>query len=105
MKGNQLKPHLSNFKGKANVGATHGSNMSKWLKANNYKIKKGPKTTQGLFKMLVKKRLDAALANQVVSEYFFKISNIEPNIFLIIIMPKLYLVAYLVAEVFSALQM
>ncbi|MDE1462669.1 substrate-binding periplasmic protein, partial [Spartinivicinus poritis] len=50
------------------------------------------------FQKLLGKRIDLLVSNDLTIVYLLKK-------YLIIIMPKLYLVAYLVAEVFSALQM
>jgi len=72
LKENVMNPKDSDFKEKAKVGSYIGANMLDWLKKNNYNIKAEPRDTKMLFKMLLAKRVDAILANNLVAEDIIK---------------------------------
>ena len=56
------------FKKKAKVSSFLGANMQKWLTENAYNIVDTPKDTVDLAEMLVRGRVDAALANNYVMD-------------------------------------
>ncbi len=51
--------------------------MLKWLKENNYNIRGNPKNSNLLVKMLLKKRFDAILANNMETEEIIKNEKLE----------------------------
>ena len=66
LKENPLNPMDSSFKSEGSVGGFLGANMLKWMEKNGYNIHARPKTTEQLLKMLIKKRIDAVMANNYV---------------------------------------
>lgn len=58
----------SAFHSSAKVSSFLGANMQKWLIDNNYNITSKPTDTKGLAEMLLRERLDAALANNYVMD-------------------------------------
>ena len=65
---NPLTPKSKTFKQQAEVGAFIGANMLKWLEKNNYNVASRALNTEILLKMLLKKRLDAILTNNHVTD-------------------------------------
>jgi polar amino acid transport system substrate-binding protein len=68
LKDSALDPKSSGFKQQASVTSFVGANMHSWLRENGYRIEANPFTNQQLLDMLLSKRLDAILANQLVME-------------------------------------
>ena len=56
------------FQTNAKVSSFLGANMRKWLKENHYNITTAPSNTTGLAEMLLRGRVDAALANNYVMD-------------------------------------
>lgn len=54
------------------IGAFLGSNMSRWLEDNGYSIFSRPNTTEQLAQLLIKKRIDVFIANNLVAEEIFE---------------------------------
>lgn len=63
---NSLKPGTTEFFEQAEVASFNGANMHKWLIAHDYKVTASPKNTENLLQMLLKGRVDGALANEKV---------------------------------------
>jgi len=61
-----LKPSNLTFKQHASVASFNGANMQSWLQNNNYKVSANPIDTNKLHQMLLRGRIDAALANNLV---------------------------------------
>lgn len=68
LKGSPLDPKSAGFKQQAGVASFVGANMFTWLRDNGYRVEANPFTNQQLLDMLLSKRLDAILANQLVME-------------------------------------
>ena len=68
LKNNRLAPHQPDFKANATVAGFIGSNMLYWLGQNTFNITSRPLDTQGLYKLLIRKRVDAVLANNYVMQ-------------------------------------
>ena len=66
LKNNPLSPSHLNFKSTATVAGFIGSNMLYWLEKNNFNVVSRPLDTQGLYRLLIRKRVDAVLANNYV---------------------------------------
>jgi polar amino acid transport system substrate-binding protein len=66
--GEPLDPHAETFKKQASVASFAGANMQNWLKDNGYRVVASPASNQQLLDMLLGRRLDAILANQLVME-------------------------------------
>ena len=68
LKENNWDVTSSEFHSSAKVSSFLGANMQKWLIDNNYNITSKPTDTKGLAEMLLRERLDAALANNYVMD-------------------------------------
>ncbi|QTA84383.1 substrate-binding periplasmic protein [Desulfonema magnum] len=77
LKSNPSDPADPLFKEKATVGGFMGTNMLQWLKKNNYNIKGNPNNSESLLKMLLNKRIDAILANNMETDEIIKNEKIE----------------------------
>jgi len=66
LKNNALSPDHAQFKSRATVAGFIGSNMLYWLGQNKFNVTSRPLDTQGLYKLLIRKRVDAVLANNYV---------------------------------------
>ena len=66
LRENPKDPRTDDFKEKANVASFRGTNMLKWLRANKYSVIASPPTSEQLLYMLMIKRFDAMLANDMV---------------------------------------
>lgn len=80
LKDNALNPKEASFKEKATVGSYIGANMLDWLVENKYNVTVKPKDTEMLFKMLLAKRVDAILANNLVAEEIIQRDKLEGQI-------------------------
>lgn len=80
LKDNPLDPNSKDFKQKALVAAFIGSNMLKWLKNNDYKVIADPPPAEHMFNMLLHKRFDAMLSNDLHSELYIREHNISNQI-------------------------
>ncbi|NRA22713.1 MAG: transporter substrate-binding domain-containing protein [Oceanospirillaceae bacterium] len=65
---NPLDPQQLSFKHNATVSGFIGSNMLFWLKTNNYQVAATAIDTKILLKLLLRKRVDAVLANNYVMQ-------------------------------------
>jgi polar amino acid transport system substrate-binding protein len=72
LKDNPMNPKDPAFKKKATVGSYLGANMLDWLIENKYRVRAKPKNTELLIKMLLAKRVDAVLANNLVAGEIIK---------------------------------
>lgn len=70
-------PNSPDFKEKAKVTSFIGANMLKWLRKNGYKVSPPPPTTEDLASMLLFRRFDAALANNLVMEEIIRRRNLD----------------------------
>lgn len=77
LKSNPYKSDDLQFKHKAGIGAFVGSNMLKWLKKNDYHVTSEPYTTEELTDLLILKRIDAFLANNLVMDEIIKKRHLE----------------------------
>ena len=68
LRGSHWDVTSSDFHSNAKVSSFLGANMQKWLIDNNYNITSKPTDTKGLAEMLLRERLDAALANNYVMD-------------------------------------
>jgi polar amino acid transport system substrate-binding protein len=68
LKDSSLDPKSPGFRLQASVASFVGANMFYWLRDNGYRTEANPFTNQQLLDMLLSKRLDAILANQLVME-------------------------------------
>ncbi len=68
LKENPKNPNDSSFKIDATVGGFLGANMLKWMQEKGYNVIATPRDTEGLFRILLAKRVDAVLANNYVME-------------------------------------
>ncbi|MCJ8337068.1 MAG: transporter substrate-binding domain-containing protein [Pseudomonadales bacterium] len=68
LKNNSLAPNRAGFKKKATVAGFIGSNMLYWLEKNNFNVTSRPVDTEGLYKLLIRKRVDAVIANNYVMD-------------------------------------
>ncbi len=73
-----LTPDSPSFKKEAKVGSFIGANMLTYLERNGFNIAGTPKDTEALFHMLLGKRLDAILANELVAQKVIEDQGIEP---------------------------
>ncbi|MBI9111280.1 ABC transporter substrate-binding protein [Maridesulfovibrio ferrireducens] len=85
---NPLDPASEHFKKRATVASFRGSNMLKWLKANNYNATSSPPTTEHLLNMLLLKRFDAMLANDMVMTDKILKHNIHNRLKIITLLSK-----------------
>lgn len=76
LKSNPLDPTDPEFKRKARVSSFIGANMLKWLQKNDYTVSSPPRTTDDLLSMLLFKRFDAALANNLVMDNLLEKRNL-----------------------------
>ncbi|MCP3925847.1 MAG: transporter substrate-binding domain-containing protein [Desulfobacterales bacterium] len=81
LKENPMNPADESFKKKASVTAMFGSNMLLWLKKNGYKILGHTRDTELLIKLLVHKRVDAILVNELVAKKVLEKNKINPDKF------------------------
>lgn len=63
-----MDPENPDFKNRARVTSFIGANMLKWLRKNDYNVAPPPPTTEDLVNMLIFRRFDAALANNLVMD-------------------------------------
>jgi polar amino acid transport system substrate-binding protein len=78
LRNTPLTPDSPSFKKKAKVGSFIGANMLTYLEQNGFNIAGTPKDTSGLFHMLLGKRLDAILANELVARKLIEEQGIDP---------------------------
>lgn len=81
LKESSLNPTNDSFRKEASVGGMLGSNMLTWLNTNRYKIKAQPNDTETLVKMLIFKRMDAILANELVMKNVLEKMKLSPEKF------------------------
>ena len=79
-KDSPLDPKSSGFKQQAGVASFVGANMFTWLRDNGYRVEANPFTNQQLLDMLLSKRLDAILANQLVMESLMAENRVSSDI-------------------------
>jgi polar amino acid transport system substrate-binding protein len=72
LKENPLDPSQESFKQQATVGGFIGAHMLKWMEEEGYNIRARPINTEGLLKVLLSKRVDAVMANNLVMEELLK---------------------------------
>lgn len=72
LKDATLKPSDLTFKQHASVASFNGANMQSWLQNNNYKVSANPIDTNKLPQILLRGRIDAALANSLVMGQLLK---------------------------------
>ena len=77
---NPLNPTDKTFKQQARTGAFIGANMLKWLEKNNYNVVTKALNTEVLLEMLLKKRLDAILTNNHVTEALIEKHSVQDKI-------------------------
>jgi polar amino acid transport system substrate-binding protein len=77
LQDSKLNPSDTKFKKDAKVGALLGSNMLNYIKSNNFNVDAQPTSTKSLTNMLLKKRLDAILVNDLVMKEYFHKQNIS----------------------------
>jgi polar amino acid transport system substrate-binding protein len=75
-----LNPDSPQFKESAKVGSFIGANMLVYLESNGFNVSGTPKDTAALFHMLIGKRLDAILANDLVARKVIEEQGIDPII-------------------------
>ena len=66
LKNSKLNPKDKRFKKQARVASFIGANMLDWLLENKYNVTSKPKNSEDLLKMLMSKRVDAILINNLV---------------------------------------
>lgn len=66
LRDNTWDPRQEDFKHNAKVAGFLGANMLTWLEDNGYNVEATPPTTKHLVDMLLAKRFDAMLANNLV---------------------------------------
>ncbi len=84
-KDSQLDPTAPDFKDKAAVAATLGSNMLNWLEENKFKVKAKPDNAEQLARMLQLKRVDAFLANEFATDEVLKKLKLDKSEFKIVL--------------------
>lgn len=67
LRDSPLDPEAPDFKARARVGSFIGANMLEYLEGNGFNVSGKPKDTTALFHMLLGRRLDAILANNLVA--------------------------------------
>lgn len=65
---NGLDPLSPEFKSQAKVTSFLGGNMLAWLKQEGYKLETAPPRNEHVLQMLLRRRVDAVLANQLVMD-------------------------------------
>lgn len=80
LRSNPNDPAAPDFRLKARVASFHGANMSRWLRANNYKVVAAPPTTEHLWRMLLSERFDAMLANDQVMAEIIRNEGLEEKL-------------------------
>lgn len=68
------------FKQTAKVSSFLGANMQKWLVENEFNINSSPKDTVDLAELLIKGRIDAALANNYVMDAVLEQRNLTDKV-------------------------
>ncbi len=81
LKENPMAPSDWSFKSKARVTAMFGSNMLTWLNKNGYNVFGHTQNTEVLIKLLIGKRIDAILANELVAKAVMEKTKTPPEIF------------------------
>lgn len=80
LKENELNPDSLDFKSKAVVASFIGANMLNWMEEQGYNIRGRSRDTAGLLNLLLKKRVDAVLANNSVMNALIAKQNVENKI-------------------------
>jgi len=80
LKDNPLVPSHSIFKKEATVGGFLGANMLKWMESNGYNVQVRTRDTKGLLKVLLARRVDAVMANNLVMQELLKKENTKHKI-------------------------
>lgn len=75
-----MTPDMKEFKDTACVGAFNGSNMLYWLECNEYKVLGTPPNTRLLVEMLLARRIDAIVANDLVLEKIITAENLSDRL-------------------------
>ncbi len=78
LRDSSLNPDSPHFKERAKVGSFIGANMLTYLESNGFIISGTPKDTAALFQMLLGKRLDAILVNDLVARKVLDEQGIGP---------------------------
>jgi polar amino acid transport system substrate-binding protein len=68
LKTSAMDPRSEKFKTEARTSSFNGANMRDWLIENGYNAKDSPPQNNSLLTMLIKGRVDAILANQLVMD-------------------------------------
>ncbi|MBO2927736.1 substrate-binding periplasmic protein [Metapseudomonas otitidis] len=78
--GNASDPRSEEFRAHSKVSSFIGANMQDWLQQNGYHAEVVPATNQQLLQMLLSKRLDAILANNLVMTELLRENNAEADV-------------------------
>lgn len=77
---NASDPRSEEFRAHSKVSSFIGANMQDWLQQNGYHAEVVPATNQQLLQMLLSKRLDAILANNLVMTELLRENNAEADV-------------------------
>ena len=77
---NASDPRSEAFRAHSKVSSFIGANMQEWLQQNGYDAEVVPATNQQLLQMLLAKRLDAILANNLVMTELLRENNAEADV-------------------------
>lgn len=72
LQSSAIKPSSKGFKQRAKVSSFRGANMQKWLKSHQYRTSTAPVDSSKLLSMLLAKRYDAILVNDLVMAELLK---------------------------------
>lgn len=80
LKDNPLNPEQVGFKNNALVGGFIGANMLSWLEKNEFKVAAKATNSEVLLQLLLRRRVDAILANNHVMDELIRKSQAEDKI-------------------------
>ena len=78
--GSNVKPSSDKFRKEARVGSFLGGNMLSWLKENGYRVAASPLSNDQMLQMLMRGRVDAILANNLVMDELLVAHGLQARI-------------------------
>lgn len=78
--GSGLRPSAEAFRTEARVGSFFGGNMLSWLKENGYRVVASPSSNEQMLQMLMRSRVDAILANNLVMDALLVANGLNAGI-------------------------
>lgn len=78
--GSRLRPTTEAFRTEARVGSFLGGNMLSWLKENGYRVAASPVSNEQMLQMLMRNRVDAILANNLVMDSLLAANGLNSGI-------------------------